>query len=92
MDFLVFDGEDPKLWLSHCDDYFDMYMVEPSQWIRVASMQMTRAASRWLQSLDLKVKKMSWEEFCQLVLDRFGRDQYELLIRQLFHIRQFGAI
>ena len=40
----------------------------------------------WLQSLDLKVKKMSWEEFCQLVLDHFGRDQYELLIRQLFHI------
>jgi hypothetical protein len=48
MDFLVFDGEDPKLWLSHSDDYFDMYFVEPSQWIRVATMQMTGAASRWL--------------------------------------------
>jgi len=24
--------------------------------------------------------------------DRFGRDQYELLIRQLFHIRQSGAV
>jgi len=27
-----------------------------------------------------------------LVLDRFGQDQYELLIRQLFHIRQSGAV
>ena len=92
MDFPIFDGEDPKLWLSCCDDYFDMYMVEPSRWIRVASMRMTGASSRWLQSLDLKVKKMSWEEFYRLVLDRFGRDQYELLIRQLFHIRQSGAV
>ena len=92
MDFPVFDGEDPKLWLSRCDDYFDMYMVEPSQWIRVASMRMTGATSHWLQSLDIKVKKMSWEEFCQLVLDPFGWDQYELLIRQLFHIRQSGAV
>jgi hypothetical protein len=48
MDFLVFDGEDPKLWLSHCDDYFDMYFVETSQWIRVATMRMTGASSRWL--------------------------------------------
>ena len=27
-----------------------------------------------------------------MVLDRFGRDQYELLIRRLFHIRQSGAV
>jgi len=52
MDFRIFYGENPKLWLSRCDDYFDMYFVEPSQWIRVATMRMTGAASRWLQSLD----------------------------------------
>jgi hypothetical protein len=79
MDFLVFDGEDPKLWLSRCDDYFDIYSVEPSQWIRCATMKM-------------KVKSIAWDEFCKLVLDRFGRDQYELLIRQLFHIRQSGRV
>ena len=27
-----------------------------------------------------------------MVLDRFGQDQYELLIRQLFHIRQTGNV
>ena len=69
-----------------------MYFVEPSQWIRVATMRMTGAASRWLQSLDPKVKKVNWEEFCKLILDRFGWDQYELLIRQLFHIWQTGSV
>ena len=81
MDFPIFYGENPKLWLSRCDDYFDMYFVEPSQWIRVATMRMTGVASRWLQSLDPKVKTVSWEEFCKLVLDHFGRDQHEILIR-----------
>lgn len=38
------------------------------------------------------MKAISWDEFCKLVLDRFGRDQYELLIRQLFHIRQSGGV
>lgn len=92
MDFPPFDGENPKLWFGRCDDYFDMYSVEPSQCIRVATMRMTHAASRWLQSFHPKVKIVSWEEFCKLVLDRFGRDQYELLIRQLFHIRQCGGV
>jgi hypothetical protein len=30
--------------------------------------------------------------FCTMVHDRFGRDQHEALIRQLFHIRQLGTI
>ena len=35
---------------------------------------------------------MTWHAFCALVLERFGKDQHELLIRQLFHIRQTGAV
>jgi hypothetical protein len=35
---------------------------------------------------------LNWEDFCKLVRDRFGRDQHELLIRQLFHIKQTGSV
>jgi hypothetical protein len=35
---------------------------------------------------------MSWDEFCGLIHDRFGREQHESLIRQLFHIRQNGSV
>jgi hypothetical protein len=30
--------------------------------------------------------------FCKLVHDRFGRDQQEILVRQLFHIKQSGTV
>jgi hypothetical protein len=36
--FFVFSGDDPQH--SRCETYFDMYRVEPSLWIRVASMHL----------------------------------------------------
>jgi hypothetical protein len=35
---------------------------------------------------------MSWEEFCQLLLDRFGKQEHEILIRRLFHIKQTTTV
>jgi hypothetical protein len=33
-----------------------------------------------------------WTTFCEMVHDRFGRDQHEALIHQLFHIHQTGTV
>jgi hypothetical protein len=49
-------------------------------------------AARWLQSVEHRAKLVSWDVFCKLVHDRFGCDQHEILVRQLFHIRQSGSV
>jgi hypothetical protein len=90
--FLVFHGEDPQLRRFRCENYYDMYVVESSLWVRVASMHMEGSAARWLQSMERRIKGLSWGEFCALVHERFGRDQHEAFIRQLFHIRQTGSV
>ena len=36
--FPRFDGDNPKLWLTRCADYFEMYFVESSYWVRLALM------------------------------------------------------
>lgn len=92
LDFPYFDGENPKLWLSRCADYFEFYNIEQSLWVRLASMHFADPTSRWFQLVDRKVKQSSWLEFSAMVLDRFGRDQHELLVRQLFHIKQTGFV
>jgi hypothetical protein len=56
MSFPKFDGENPKLWLSCCESYFDMYSVDSSIWVKVASMHFEGAAARWLQSIDHHVR------------------------------------
>lgn len=90
--FPQFVGDNPKLWISRCCDYFDLYGVESTDWIKIASMHFSDAAARWLQSVESRVRSLSWEDFCALVLERFGRDEHALLIRQLFHIKQDGSV
>ncbi|RLN23391.1 uncharacterized protein C2845_PM07G03090 [Panicum miliaceum] len=92
MQFPLFDGENPKLWIRRSEDYFDMFQVESHMWIKVASMHFATGPGRWLQSVERRLKSASWSELCQMILDRFGKSHHELLIRQLFHIKQLTSV
>ncbi|CAO2151592.1 unnamed protein product [Urochloa humidicola] len=92
LNFPVFDGENPKLWLSRSVDYFELYDVEPDRWIVVASMHFVSPASQWLQSVQRKIKSCSWSQFSDMVIERFGREEHEILVRQLFHIKQTTTV
>jgi hypothetical protein len=63
-------------------------------WVKVADMQfeVSSAAARWALSVDRQLKRVGWVEFGAMIMDRFGRDQQELLIRQLFHIKQTSSV
>ncbi|WVZ73357.1 hypothetical protein U9M48_021672 [Paspalum notatum var. saurae] len=92
LNFPQFDGENPKLWITRSENYFDMYGVEQSMWIRVASMHFEGVAARWLQSVQRELRFANLTQFCRLLLDRFGKDQHELLIRQFYHIEQTSSV
>lgn len=57
-----------------------------------ASMHFAVRTSRWLQSVQTKLKTCSWKEFSVMVLHWFGEEQHEFLVRQLFHIRQTSSV
>jgi hypothetical protein len=38
MNFPKFEGENPKLWKSHCENYLEMYVVDPSILVKVSTM------------------------------------------------------
>jgi hypothetical protein len=42
--------------------------------------------------VEKKIRTVTWFEFCQIILDRFGKEHHELLIRQLFHIKQLSSV
>lgn len=92
MNFPGFDGDSPKLWQKRSEDYFAMYSVDPTMWIKVSTMYFTGAAARWLQSVEVQLAHISWLDFCHLVRDRFGKDEHVVLVRQLFHIRQTSSV
>lgn len=90
--FPKFDGDNPKLWLSRTADFMKLYRVPQVSWVKLASMQIIAPAARWLPSVEHKLKSCSWEQFVQLVLDRFSREHHELLVRQFLHIRQTSSV
>jgi hypothetical protein len=69
-----------------------MYATEEIVWVRVATMYFEGVDGRWLQSVEPRLPSLSWNQFCQLVHDRFGHEQHELVIRKLFHIKQTSTV
>ena len=92
VDIPKFDGENPKLWQIRCEDYFDLYETSPRIWVRLAAMQFTGPAARWLSSIHSSLRKFTWSEFCHEVVHRFGRNQHQSLIRRLYKLTQTGTV
>jgi hypothetical protein len=74
MNFPKFDGESPQLWKSRCESYFEMYEVDETVRVKVASMHFEGLAARWLQSVDHRVRSTTWTELCSWIHECFARD------------------
>jgi hypothetical protein len=49
VNFPQFIEDNPQLWKIRYENYFDMYDVDPSKWIRIAYMHFEGRAACWLQ-------------------------------------------
>jgi hypothetical protein len=87
MNFPTYEGEYTRLWVQQAEDYFDMYDVRPHRWVKVSRMNFRGAAARWIESL-AHPDCIPWPDFCKQLHDRFGREQRDKLVRQMFHIGQ----
>ncbi|VAI24746.1 unnamed protein product [Triticum turgidum subsp. durum] len=92
MAFPVFAGENPQLWKTLAEQYFQMFSVRDSYWVPMASLNFSGPAAIWLQSMQRKIAGLNWESFTALLCTRFGRDKHQLLIRQFYAIRQTNSV
>jgi hypothetical protein len=54
MDFPKFDGENPKLWQTQCESYFEVFRVQPCLRTRFASLNFVQEAALWLHNHEAK--------------------------------------
>jgi hypothetical protein len=92
MNFPKFEADNPRLWKSRCESYFDMYNVDEYIWVKVASMHFEGPTARWFQSIDHRIPNTTWSKLCSWIHDRFAKDEHELLIRQLYMIKQSRSV
>lgn len=92
LEFPKFDGTNPKIWIRRCETYFDICDVPVALWVKLATMNFSATAAFWMQSIEVNLKEVSWNELCQAIVDRFERDQHNHLVRQFLHIKQANSV
>lgn len=87
-----FDGDNPRAWKLKCETYFRVSGVYFDHWVGVAALQFMGAALTWLQSTDAHIECVCWEDFAEAVCKKFGREEFQGLIRQFNQLRQTGTV
>ena len=75
--FPQFSGENPKIWITMCEQYFTMFQVHPSYFIPMSTLHFTGPAEIWLQSVQPKIGVLDWDGLCNLLCSRFGRARHQ---------------
>lgn len=92
IEFPKFDGENPRLWRENCEMFFEVYATHPSLKTRFAALNFKGAAASWLQTVQRKARVTDWDYLCELVMSRFDRGQYQLLLNQFENLKQKGTV
>lgn len=58
--FPHFDGKDPKIWRTKCEDYFQLYNVPDHLRVSTAAIHMGENPARWYHIYKLKVGVQPW--------------------------------
>ena len=55
-----FSGENPNLWKTMCEQYFQMFGILPSFWVPMAALNFSGSAVVWLQSIQKRLADFDW--------------------------------
>jgi hypothetical protein len=87
-----FTGEGPLEWKIKCESYFRVCRIDREIWVDTAVVYFSGEAALWLQWTNAHLSVSNWEEFVSLVCDKFGRREFEQLLRQFSRLRQTGTV
>lgn len=92
LDFPKFDGENPCLWKDRCEQYFEVYAISEVLKPRFAALNFVGTAAVWLQTVELRGRFQSWPALSDAICKYFDRDQYQLHMKRLDHLKQSGSV
>lgn len=73
-----YDGtSDPNAWLNHVHEVAEVYGWGPADCLKIAKIRLTQAAQRWSQARTFQ----TWQEFQQLLDQRFGETKETAIVR-----------
>ena len=58
-----------------------MFGVGRDSSVNVETMHFTRGAVRWVENTNSWLLSFTWEEFCEAVTEKFGREEFSQTLR-----------
>jgi hypothetical protein len=92
MSFPKFNGENLRIWIDKCGDYFRIFNIPECMWTMATSLHMEENVDKWLQVYKMKRGLRDWPTFVDAVEETFGTYNYRIAIQDLLSMKQEGMI
>lgn len=88
----LFAGDDPIGWLQQCEKIFDMSETPYEQWVNIATGHFCGRANVWLKNICVPWQMVNWQQFCQMIADRFTQANANEAVEMLKNIQQTSTV
>jgi hypothetical protein len=92
MQFPVFDGSNPKIWIDKCNNYFHICKIDDPLKVEAAVMHLQDNAAKWWQAYKQGHTIPAWTKFCEIIQAKFGADDFRTAINDLLNLKQTGPV
>jgi len=92
IEFLVFDGTNPRIWIKKCERFFNLCKIPEPQQVDLASIHLKRRAEVWFTSYIAIKKSVDWDEFIVDVCGRCKEDLGCRVVEDFSKLQQNGAL
>jgi len=92
LEFPVFDGSNPRVWIKKCSRYFSLCKIPEPQRVDLASIHLKGKAEMWFSSYIAIKKHVDWDEFIIDICGRFKEDLGCRVVEDFNKLQQTGPI
>lgn len=86
------EGGDAVEWLRDCEEYFSIFEVSNNRKAAIAAMHMTGTPRSWYKSFMVGRERVTWQQFTQAFLARFGELETELVFDKFKKLQQVSTV
>lgn len=92
LELQTFTGENPRDWLRKCNNFFSLHQFDDNEKLEVVDLYLDSKADVWYQSFRLIKGTVSWQEFSEALLRRFGDRTGRDEIEEFNKLQQTGSV
>ncbi|XP_074297152.1 uncharacterized protein LOC141627838 [Silene latifolia] len=92
VEFPVFDGNGPRIWVKKCKKYFDLCKIADNQKLNLASLYMVGKAEAWVHSYMSMRPNVDWEDFVLDLCARFKENLGSNVVEEFNKLQQTGTL